>query len=258
VFIVDDAPEVRRSLSRVLAAGGYETRAFESAESFLEGQHSDVLGCLLLDICLPGLSGLQLQRVLAGSLNALPIVFMTGTGDIQSSVEAMKEGAVDFLTKPIDSVRLFAAVKQAFQRDEEQRLQDSIQQVIHQRFDTLTLRERQVMAYVIRGFLNRQIAAELGSGEQTVKAQRGQVMSKMHARSVPELVQLGARVGLEMQPYLSIGSMALRWREPYIQSSKRFKCKAPRARAADRAGTGDDVFPSHEGLIDPRHAEPAG
>lgn len=114
------------------------------------------------------------------------------------------------------------------------------------------------MAYVIRGLLNRQIAAELGSGEKTVKAQRAQVMSKMLARSVPELVQLGARAGVEMQPYLGIGSMALRWREPYIQSSKRFKCKAPRARAADRAGTGDDVFPSHEGLIDPRHAEPAG
>lgn len=140
VFIVDDAPQICRSLSRVLAAGGYEARAFESAESFLEGEHNDVPGCLLLDIYLPGLSGIQLQRILAGSLNTLPIVFMTGTGDIQSSVEAMKEGAVDFLTKPIESVRLFAAVKRAFQFDEERRLQDSIRRAIHQRFDTLTLR----------------------------------------------------------------------------------------------------------------------
>ena len=154
VFIVDDAPEVRKSLSRLLAAGGYLPRAFESAEGFLEARQTALPGCLLLDISLPGLSGIQLQRALAKSPNAVPIVFLTGRGDIPTSVDAMKAGAIDFLTKPVDRVRLFAAIEQAFQRDDEQRRQVSIRRVIHQRFDTLTPRERQVMTYVIGGLLN--------------------------------------------------------------------------------------------------------
>jgi RNA polymerase sigma factor (sigma-70 family) len=204
VFIVEDAPQVRKALSRVLAATGYQVRAFESAESFLGAQCADAPGCLLLDISLPGLSGIQLQRALARSMSTLPIVFLTGKGDIQTSVDAMKAGAVDFLTKPIDSARLFAAIKQALQRNEERRLQASIRRVVRQRFDTLTSRERQVMALVIRGRLNKEIAAELGTGEKTVKVHRARVMSKMLARSVPELVQLGVRVGAEMQPSLGM------------------------------------------------------
>jgi RNA polymerase sigma factor (sigma-70 family) len=214
VFIVDDAPEVRKSLSRVLGAAGYQVRSFESAEGFLAEHHDDAHGCLLLDVCMPGLSGIDLQHALVASPNALPIVFLTGMGDIQTSVDAMKDGAVDFLTKPIDNVRLFAAVDQALQRDEEQRVQAEIRRLIHDRLETLTPRERQVMAHVIRGRLNKQIAAELGTGEKTVKVHRARMMSKMVARSVAELVQLGARVGVEIEPALDTGTAALSWKQP--------------------------------------------
>jgi RNA polymerase sigma factor (sigma-70 family) len=214
VFIVDDAPEVRKALSRVLGAAGYQVRSFESAEGFLAEHHDDAHGCLLLDVCMPGLSGIDLQHALVASPKALPIVFLTGMGDIQTSVEAMKDGAVDFLTKPIDNVRLFAAVEQALQRDEEQRVQAEIRRLIHDRLETLTPRERQVMAHVIRGRLNKQIAAELGTGEKTVKVHRARMMSKMVARSVAELVQLGARVGVEIEPALDNGTAALSWKQP--------------------------------------------
>jgi FixJ family two-component response regulator len=217
VFIVDDAAEIRNSLSRLLAAAGYQVRAFESAEGFLEQHDADVPGCLLLDIGLPGLSGTELQRALAGSANPLPIVFLTGVGDIQTSVHAMKEGAVDFLTKPIDCARLFAAVDQAFQCDAEQRAQVKIRRVIHQRLDTLTPREREVLTYVIQGRLNKQIAAEMGTGEKTIKVHRARMMSKMAVRSVPELVQLAARVGVEIQPTLGIGSTGFSWRHAGAQ-----------------------------------------
>jgi RNA polymerase sigma factor (sigma-70 family) len=229
VFIVDDAPQVRRSLLRVLAAAGYQVRAFESAEDFLGEHEADAPGCLLLDIGLPGLTGIELQRAWSGSPNTPPIVFLTGMGDVQTSVDAMKEGAVDFLTKPIDSVRLFAAIEEAFRRDEAQRRQVSIRRAIQQRLDTLTPRERQVMACVIRGRLNKQIAVELGTGEKTVKVHRARVMRKMLARSVPELVQLGARVGVEIQPALAIGARTLSWRQPDVQSSKRLEMRSARS-----------------------------
>ena len=221
VFIVDDAPEVRKSLSRLLAAGGYLPRAFESAEGFLEARQTALPGCLLLDISLPGLSGIQLQRALAKSPNAVPIVFLTGRGDIPTSVDAMKAGAVDFLTKPVDRERLFAAIEQAFQRDDEQRHQVSIRRVIHQRFDTLTPRERQVMTYVIGGLLNKQIAAELGTGEKTIKVHRARMMSKMVVHSVPELVHLAERVGVKIRPELKSGASDLRWIQPQCPISRR-------------------------------------
>jgi FixJ family two-component response regulator len=213
VFIVDDSPEIRMSLCRLILAAGYQVRAFESAEGFLERHDVDAPGCLLLDISLPGLSGTELQRELARSANELPIVFLTGIGDIQTSVDAMKDGAVDFLTKPIDGARLFSAVDQAFQRDAEHRTQAKIRRVIHQRLDTLTPREREVMTYVILGRLNKQIAAEMGAGEKTIKVHRARMMSKMGARSVPELVQLGARVGFEIQLVRGPGSTGLSWRQ---------------------------------------------
>jgi RNA polymerase sigma factor (sigma-70 family) len=219
VFIVDDAQEVRKALSRVLVAVGYQVCPFESAERFLAEQDTEAPGCLLLDICMPGLSGIELQRALVGSPNARPIVFLTGKGDIQTSVNAMKEGAVDFLTKPIDNLQLFAAVEQALRRDEEQRLNAAIRRMINERLETLTPRERQVMAQVIRGRLNKQIAAELGTGEKTVKVHRARMMSKMVARSVAELVQLGARVGVEIQPALGAGP-ALSWKQPQCPISK--------------------------------------
>jgi FixJ family two-component response regulator len=211
VFIVDDAREVRAGLSRLLAAAGYQVRAFESAASFLEEQDAEDPGCLLLDVCMPGLSGLELQHSLLGSPQARPIVFLSGQGDVRTSVNAMKDGAVDFLTKPVDDVQLFAAVNQALQRDADQRLERAIFETIQQRLKLLTPRERQVMGQVIRGRLNKQIAADLGTGEKTVKVHRARVMSKMMARSVAELVQLAARVGISSEPTLGSGGAATNW-----------------------------------------------
>jgi FixJ family two-component response regulator len=206
VFIVDDAREVRMGLSRLLSAKGYQVRAFESAGTFLREHDAEAPGCLLLDVCMPGVSGIELQQSLADSPFPRPIVFLTGRGDIQTSVHAMKEGAVDFLTKPVDDTRLFAAVEQALRRDAEQRLERTVRNTIQQRLLLLTPRERQVMAHVIRGRLNKQIAADLGTGEKTVKVHRARVMSKMVARSVAELVHLAARVGVPFEPTLGVDS----------------------------------------------------
>ncbi len=213
VFIVDDARQVRKALSRLLAAADYQVRAFESAEHFLREQDAEAPGCLVLDVCMPGLSGLDLQRLLVEMSCARPIVFLSGRSDIQTSVHAMKAGAVDFLTKPIDDGRLVAAVEQALQRDAEQRRDRAIRNMIQQRLKGLTRRERQVMEQVIRGRLNKQIAEDLGIGEKTVKVHRARVMPKMGARSVAELVQLAARVGIAIEPALCAGVLALNWRQ---------------------------------------------
>jgi FixJ family two-component response regulator len=213
VFIVDDSREVRVGLSRLLSAAGYQVRAFESAGTFLRDQDAGAPGCLLLDVCMPGVNGLELQRSLADSESPRPIVFLTGRGDIQTSVNAMKDGAVDFLTKPVDDVRLFAAVEQALKRDSEQRLEQAIRNTIQQRLMLLTPREREVMVQVIRGRLNKQIAADLGTGEKTVKVHRARVMSKMVARSVAELVHLAARVGVSIEPAMGAGTSAINWKQ---------------------------------------------
>jgi FixJ family two-component response regulator len=200
VFVVDDAMEVRVGLERILAVGNYEVRVFESAERFLELHDPEDPGCLLLDICMPGLSGFDLQRSLRDSLCGRPIVFLTGQGDIPASVHAMKAGAVDFLTKPIDKDRLFAALDQALRVDAAERQVRATRGIIGQRLARLTPRERQVMEHVVHGRLNKQIAASLGTGEKTVKVHRARMMWKMGARSVAELVQLGSRVGVTMTP----------------------------------------------------------
>jgi FixJ family two-component response regulator len=202
VFIVDDAQEVRISLSRLLKLAGYGVQAFESAEIYLQAQRADAHGCLLLDICLPGLSGIELQYRLLDSPCARPIVFLTGRGDIQTSVAAMKAGAVDFLTKPIESERLLAAVNQALKRDAELRRERELQGAIEARTGRLTPRERQVMAGIVRGRLNKQIASDLGAGEKTIKVHRGRVMTKMGVRSLPELVWLASRVKVAIEPVL--------------------------------------------------------
>jgi FixJ family two-component response regulator len=199
VFIVDDAREVRSGLVRVLGAAGYQVRPFESAERFLEAldaQDGESPTCLLLDIRMPGMSGLELQRSLGESARSLPIVFLTGYGDIQTSVQAMKAGAVDYLTKPIDCAHLIAAVDEALRLDAAEREERALRNLIRKRLATLTFRERQVMEQVTRGKLNKQIAVQLGIGEKTVKVHRARVMSKMIVDSVPELVQLAARVGI--------------------------------------------------------------
>jgi FixJ family two-component response regulator len=200
VFIVEDSAEVRNALSRVLRVAGHHVRSFESAERFLSEHDRAAPGCLLLDICMPGLNGIELQRELAASPAARPIVFLTGMGDIQTSVHAMKEGAVDFLTKPVDADRLLAAIDQALSRDSQQRMQLAIRQTFDRRFKTLTPRERLVMAHVVRGRLNKQIAGILGCGGKTIKVHRARVMAKMRVHSVAELVRAGARVGLGFEP----------------------------------------------------------
>jgi FixJ family two-component response regulator len=189
VFVVDDDGEVRAGLSRLLGAAGYQVRTFDSAESFLVGHDDEMQGCLLLDINMPGMSGLELQRTLDG-LSSRPIVFLTGHGDIPASVRAMKEGAVDFLTKPFDPMQLCAALDQALQRDGEQRIERARLADVQRRLRTLTRRERQVMEGVVRGLLNKQIAGELAIDEKTVKVHRGRVMSKMRMRSLADLVRL--------------------------------------------------------------------
>jgi FixJ family two-component response regulator len=196
VFVIEDASDVRRALSRILSVSGYQVRSFESAELFLAEQNSEVPGCLLLDVCMPGLSGMELQRALAGSARARPIVFLSGKSDIQTSVNAMKAGAVDFLTKPIEGERLVAAIDQALQRDAEHRRESAIRAIIQRRYDSLTPRERQVIGQVIVGRRNKQIAGDMGIGEKTVKVHRERVMSKMGAHSVPELVRLATLIGI--------------------------------------------------------------
>ncbi len=197
VFLVDDSYEIRTSLPRLLRAVGYQVRAFDSAESYLEGQDDEIPGCLLLDISMPGMNGLELQRALRGSPWSRPIVFLTGLGHIEDSVRAMKGGAVDFLAKPFDTVRLRAALDEALRRDAEQRVERVRLGKIQERIETLTRRERQVMEGVVRGLLNKQIAAEMAIDEKTVKVHRGRVMSKMRVRSVPDLVRLVSGVAVE-------------------------------------------------------------
>jgi len=194
VFVVDGWRDSRLMMSSRLSGAGYQVRSFESAECFLAAQDAWTPGCILLDVALPGMSGLELQRFLRESPLARPMVFLTAKGDIQSGVHAMKSGAVDFLTKPTEEVRLHAAIDLALRRDDVERLQRAARRMIEERFSSLTSRERQVMAGIMRGRLNKQIAAEIGIGEKTVKVHRARVMSKMAVRSVAELVHLAMRL----------------------------------------------------------------
>jgi FixJ family two-component response regulator len=212
VFIVDDMRDVRTAIARLLTTADYRVRLFESAEHYLEEQDGGERGCLLLDIGLPGLSGIELQRSLFSSPYSRPIVFLTGMGDVQVSVNAMKAGAVDFLTKPIDSQRLFAAIEEALRRDASQRADRAVRDTIGRRFNQLTQRERQVMARIVSGRLNKQIAWEIGIGVKTVKVHRSRLLNKMQVRSVAQLVHLAERLGIAMEPMLSPESRALAWK----------------------------------------------
>jgi FixJ family two-component response regulator len=205
VFIVDDAQEVRTSLERVLSAAGYEVRAFDSAERFLDEHDHDAPGCLVLDLCMPGMSGLDAQRVLVDSKRARPIIFLTAQGNIEASVRAMKVGAVDFLTKPIEIQHLLGAVEQALRLDLAARAERAMRGTIEWCLESLTPRERQVMEHVIRGRLNKQIAADMRIGEKTVKVHRARVMSKMRVRSVAELVGLSTKAGILKESAFPIG-----------------------------------------------------
>lgn len=190
VFIVDDDDSVRKSLSRVVTAAGYPVEVFASAQAFLARPPSSGPCCLVLDIRMPGATGLDLQKTLAGAVHRIPVVFVTGHGDISMSVSALKAGAIDFLTKPFDRKALLDAIARALAKDTRDLASEARIGDIRQRATLLTPRERQVFTLVVTGMLNKQIAGELGIGEKTVKVHRARVMEKMRAGSVAELVRL--------------------------------------------------------------------
>ena len=190
VFVVDDDPSVRSSLKFLLSTVGLQVESFGSADTFLLRKPSDAPSCLVLDVRLPGLSGLDFQRELAGRNIRIPIVFLTGHGDIPMSVRAMKAGAVEFLTKPFRDQDLLDAVRIALERDRARREQDQDVMILQQRFDSLTSREQEVISMVVSGMLNKQIADQLGTAESTVKVQRSRAMEKMQAESLVELIRM--------------------------------------------------------------------
>ena len=196
VFIVDDDPSVRKSLTRVMTSAGYAVEAFASARDFLTREPLAGPCCVVLDVRMPGLTGLDLQETLALAGHRMPIVFITGHGDISMSVKAMKRGAVDFLTKPFDVESLLDAIQRAVTKDVKDLGEEGRTADVLERVKLLTPRETEVFALVVTGMLNKQIAGELGIAEKTVKVHRARVMEKMRARSVAELVRMADRAGV--------------------------------------------------------------
>jgi FixJ family two-component response regulator len=201
VFVVDDEFSVRQSLSRLLGAAGLNVVAFDCAQAFLERYTARVPGCLVLDLAMPGLNGLELQETLAARGRFLPIIFLTGQGDLPSGIKAMKRGAVDFLSKPVDADDLIQAVRTGIEKDRIALRVESELLEIRRRVAKLTPREYEVLRHVVSGKLNKQIACDLGTVEKTVKVHRARVMEKLKATSLAELVRIAQRAGIEPPPY---------------------------------------------------------
>jgi FixJ family two-component response regulator len=204
VFVIDDDAAIRKALASLIRSVGLQVELFASAQEFLQAKRPKLPSCLILDIRLPGVSGLDFQRKLAEDNNPIPIIFITGHGDIPMSVRAMKAGAVEFLPKPFRDQDLLDAIHLGLERDRKRRQQEAELAVLRERFEWLTPRERQVLPLVVSGLPNKQIAAEIGTSETTAKVHRGQLMRKMGAESLPELVRMAEKLGIPVaKPKLS-------------------------------------------------------
>jgi len=197
VFIIDDDASIRKSLSRLLRSADYTVETFPSAEEFLRREHFDGIGCLLLDVQMPGLSGTDLQEELSRAAYSMPIIFITGHGNIPMSVQAMKKGAVNFLAKPFDDEELLQGVREALEKDRKAKAGRAEVHDALRCIEQLTPREQEVLRYVITGMLNKQIALKLGIAEKTIKVHRGRVMEKLGVDSVAELVRLAEKAGIK-------------------------------------------------------------
>jgi FixJ family two-component response regulator len=196
IFVVDDDPSVRDALEDLLSTAGLEVRTFASTQEFLQSTKPDTPGCLVLDLKMPGMSGLDFQRELIEAKSPLPIIFITGHGDVATSVQAMKAGAIEFLTKPFLDRDLLDAIQRGLEIDRERRRATAAVQELRERFGALTERQREIMALVVSGRANKQIAAELDLSEITVKVHRGRVMRQMQATSLAELVRMADKLGI--------------------------------------------------------------